>query len=188
MKTLKLNATGLSLYADSSPHDKKSDLQIKIDGVPTYNALFYFVGFCNAKEVIHQRITTQSNTITISGEELTAGRFGCRIEQWTSDKTSQQKIFRCEEIGITDGDEYTEDPSVAALRRRLEAVEEQAKTNVSEIAALKSELEEKIGAQAAELKKVKAFANALYEFAKEAVKEVPYLSDYKFSEELENEN
>lgn len=193
MKILKLNATGLSLYADSSLHDKKEDLQIKIEGVPTYNALFYFVGFCNTKQVIHQRITAQSCTVTVSGEELSAGKFGCRIEQWTADKTSQQKIFRCEELGICDGDEYTEDPSVAAMRRKLESVEtrldgleEQIKDNTAKLKELETALSAK--ADSAELAKVKAFANALYDFAKEAVKEVPYLNDYKFSEDLNNED
>lgn len=173
MKTLKLNATGVSLYDDSLPHDKKDDLIIKIEGVPTYNALFYFVGYANAKEIKRQRITPLNCTVIIAGEDLTAGKFGCRIEQWTPDKTRQQKIFSCEEIGICDGAEYTEDPSIAAIRHSLEELEAGYKAADE---ANKISLQEDIDARLAEITKR---LNRLTEFAKACIEAIPYISDLK---------
>ncbi|MGN0807990.1 MAG: hypothetical protein ACI4MN_06060 [Candidatus Coproplasma sp.] len=182
MKILKLNLAGVSLYEDSLPHDKKDDLVIKLEGVPTYNALFYFVGYSNTKEVKRQRISYQNSTVTIPSEDLTAGKFGCRIEQWSPDKARQQKVFTCEELGINDGSDYCEDPSIAAIRKKVEEIDNGYKAADKEIS---NALSEKVDTK--ELEKVKAFCAALYDFAKEAVRKIPYISDYKFSEDITND-
>lgn len=79
------------------------------------------------------------------------------------------------------------------LYERLAEVEKQHAETLAEFETLQkrvNELESAVAtkAETSELNKVKELANALYNFAKEAVKEIPYINDYKFSEDLNNED
>lgn len=135
MKTIQLKSRGIGQYGDGLPFPV-GELELQILGIPAYDGEFRFVAECNGEKVCSQAVTTESNTVHIAQEQLSAGRFSCAV--WHYIGGEAVKKYPVEDLIITDLSGSLEaDPDLAQLTRRVAELEAITASQAAEISALR---------------------------------------------------
>ena len=121
MKIIQIKQNGIGRYSDVSPFPL-GDLELEIQGVPTYVAEFRFIGKCNGAKCVESVITATQNRVIIPRDKLTAGTFSCRVIQYT--KGIETKIFPIEDLFLTDLDgNFSAEPVIVNLQNKIKSLE-----------------------------------------------------------------
>ena len=120
MKTIQLKQYGMGRYGDVSPFPM-GDLEIELQGLPSYEGEFRFVSQCNGVKCAECRVTPMQNRVNIPRDKLTAGRFSCFVSHYSKGK--EVKRYLVEDLIITDlvsGPQAY--PEIAEMERRIGAL------------------------------------------------------------------
>lgn len=187
MKIINLKSNGVGRYEDVSPFiiaDKTLNLKFNL---PAVNGEFYLITEINGVKV--KRVISSDGNISLDG--LSAGELRAEVKHYL--KGELIKAYRIEPLLLKDIDgSLSAEPEIIALRRELNALKE---TYIREVQEFKDNVENLKGdnlilwKQNNELlEKLVNKVAALMLFAETCIDNIPYINDYKFLEEVKNEN
>ena len=175
MKTIQLKQYGMGRYGDVSPFPM-GDLEIELQGLPSYEGEFRFVAQCNGVKCAECRVTPMQNRVNIPRDKLTAGRFSCFVSHYSKGK--EVKRYLVEDLIITDlVSGLHAYPEIAEMERRIEKLS----ASLTEEKLARIRLEEK---SAEDIAYAVEIACGLLKFAYEDYRENVYLHGGTFDEFL----
>lgn len=179
MKTIKLKKFALGRYDDHSPYPM-GDLVLKIEGLPKYaSADIRFIAKINGKEITKLAIAEESNVITIPQGQLECGELTCAVVVYSHGQVVEE--YDIEPLIITDvNGQFFSDPFIHAMTTALREVKEQVKELDGKYTKFEEATNQKIEA-------LNGAVGKLIKFAEMCIKVIPYISNYKFTEDLKND-
>ena len=179
MKTIILKSYGVGRYDDVSPYiitDNK--LTVKVE-LPAENGEFYFIAENNG--VQFKKLVPIDGKLIFDG--LTAGEFAAEIKQYL--KGEHIRTYKVESLLLKEVDgALSAEPQIAAMIADYGKFKEQVKEQNEAITKHCGEFERATNESIAALGKI---MDRLMNFAEFCIKAIPYISNYKLSEDLKND-
>lgn len=184
MKTIILKQNGMGRYGDVSPFPM-GDLEIELQGIPTYSGEFRFLAYCNNVKCSENTVTAANNRVSIPREKLVAGRFSCVVIHYS--KGTEVKRFPVEDLLVTQLETgFQAFPELAQMEQRISALERGLNEERESRIAYVRNSEERMTALVQEhAAKERKLTLALMKFAYKDYRENVYLESGSFEDFLE---
>lgn len=176
MRTIKLKPNGVGRYDDVSPFlitDRSLEITIQL---PAVNGEFYFVAENNGLK-INKYIHTDGK---VKLEGLTAGELRAEVKHYLKGELVLTYIVEPLLLKEANGN-LSAETDIVALRREIQGLKEEIENFKSDQIILHRQMNEL-------LEKLAKKVIALTAFALTCINEIPYINDYKFTEDLKNED
>ncbi len=176
MLNLYLKKNMLSRY-DPVASFPLGDLKISINGIPRYsNAEYRFIATLNDLDCVKASITELNNIVKIPQSKIDSGIFKAVIAIYLYGKKIEE--YEAEPLIITNvNGQYFADPYINTIMAELGETKDNLDKYIKQVDKANAEKFEQI---------YKAL-NALTTFAYACIKAIPYISNYKFTEETNND-